>query len=68
MIAQTPLVKRNRSSRGAPSTVGDVVDAVMHFTADSREAAVVIDDLFATGRIRVVSPVGRREGPVVGVR
>lgn len=37
---------------GTQLTLGDIVDAVMHFTTDSREAAMVVDDLMATERIR----------------
>jgi hypothetical protein len=42
-------------------TLGDIVDAVMHFAANSREAAVVVEDLLATGRIRFKSWKRMRE-------
>jgi hypothetical protein len=42
-------------------TLGDIVDAVMHFAANSREAAVVVEDLLATGRIRFESWKSMRE-------
>lgn len=34
-------------------TLGDVVDVVLECAANSREATAVIDDLLATGRIRL---------------
>jgi hypothetical protein len=43
---------RFQSGGRAQLTLGDIVDAVMHFTTDSREAAMVVDDLIVTGRIR----------------
>ncbi len=46
------LSPRRRRIVQAQFTLGDIVDAVMHFAADSREAEVVVEDLVATGRIR----------------
>jgi DNA-binding LacI/PurR family transcriptional regulator len=46
------LSPRRRRIVQAQFTLGDIVEAVMHFAADSREAAVVVEDLMATGRIR----------------
>ena len=43
---------RFQSRVRAQLTLGDIVDAVMHFTTDSCEAAMVVDDLMVTGRIR----------------
>jgi hypothetical protein len=43
-----------------PLNLGDLVDAVMGCAADSREAALVIEDLLTTGRIRLT----RRGGSV----
>ncbi len=54
-----------RSSAGrwqfgeGPLNLGDLVDAAMGCTADSREAARVIEDLLASGRIRLTQ---RRTG------
>jgi hypothetical protein len=45
-----------------PLDLGDVVDAVMAYAADSREAALVIEDLLTTGRIRLT----RRGGSIWG--
>jgi hypothetical protein len=45
-----------------PLNLGDVVDTVMGCAADSREAALVIEDLLTTGRIRLT----RRGGSVRG--
>ena len=36
-------------------TLGDLVDAIMRSTEDSLEAALVIEDLVATGRVRLSS-------------
>jgi hypothetical protein len=47
-----------------PLNLGDVVDAVMGCAADSREAALVIEDLLSTGRIRLT----RRGGSARGTR
>jgi len=66
MSAQTQVRNPTRRGRGSLPTLGDVVDAVTHFTADSSEAAVVIANLFAAGRIRLVSPVSGHEGPLPG--
>ncbi len=45
-----------------PLTLGDVVDAVLRFAVDSREAAVVIEDLLATGLVRLIRPGPSRDG------
>jgi hypothetical protein len=47
-----------RSRRGIVEeqlTLGDLVDAVMQSAADSLEAALVIEDLVATGRVSLTS-------------
>jgi hypothetical protein len=42
----------------AAVTLGDLIDAVLQCGADSREAAIVIEDLLVTGRIHLT-----RQGP-----
>jgi hypothetical protein len=42
-----------------PLTLGDVVEAVVQCSVDSREASMVIENLLANGRVRLTTPRGR---------
>ena len=57
---------RFQSRVRAQLTLGDIVEAVMHFTTDSCEAAMVVDDLMVTGRIRFKHLKGMRHGAHFG--
>jgi len=47
-----------------PLTLGDLVDAVLRYAADSREAAVVIEVLLTSGRVRMTTRGPSHSGPV----
>jgi hypothetical protein len=42
-----------------PLTLGDVVEAVVQCSVDSREASMVIENLLANGRVRLTTRRGR---------
>jgi hypothetical protein len=52
LVRQPMLTGGTLPVEGTQLTLGDIVDAVMHLTTDSREVAMVVGNLMATERIR----------------
>jgi hypothetical protein len=53
--AHTASSAGRRQDAENPLTLGDVVAAVVQYAANSLEAAVAVDDLMASGRVRLTS-------------